>query len=726
MHVRAAGGEGGVRKIRVEPRPSFYGGPVWSPDSRRIAFTDKRLALWYVDLEAGAARRIDSSTFARQGSFQPAWSPDGRWLAYSKTMPNRLSVIHLYSLEGGKSYPVTGSNVDAENPVFDRNGQYLYFNASANAAPAKLRNVSMSAALVFAPLVTRRVYAVVLQKDGHSPLLPPKDANAVREIRSGVDLENIDRRILPLPFPTHNFADLAPGRPGVLFIVGKWVDTSGGESPATRTLYKFDLATRKHEKYAEDIREFRVSADGGRILFPKAGSYWLVPADAPPKAEEGKLDLSRVEFDLDPRAEWRQMFGEVWRVERDYLYYPDLHGQNLAALKEKYAAYLPNVVTRNDLNALFREMLSHVAISHLSVSGGDVPAPAEASRRENTGALGADFRVEQGRYRITRIYRGDNSTPALRGPLSQPGVAVKEGDYLLAVDGEEVRVAENLYKYLRGKAGKPAELKVSAEPNGDGARRVTVVPLAGDNLLRDFERVEQNRRKVRELSGDRLAYVYLPNVQREGFEIFNRDFYAQLDKQGLIIDERFNAGGYGSDHIIDALRRQPLNAYAFRDGATIPFPADSMPGPRVMLTSEFAGSGGDSLPWLFRQAGLGLLVGRRTAGFGIGHYVNVPNLLDGGDVAAPNRAFINPRTGAFDIENHGVTPDVHVPWTPADWRAGRDPQLERAVQIALEALRKVPPRRARGLRPGGAGQRATAAGTQRKTAKQLLPTPRVR
>jgi tricorn protease len=543
-------------------------------------------------------------------------------------------------------------------------------------------------------------------------------ASAARELRAGIDLENIKERIQPLPFPTHNFADLLAGRPGVLFILGKWVDTSGGESPATRTLYKFDMASRKYEKYGEDIREYRVSADGSRLLYPKAGSYWLVSADAPSKAEEGKLDLSSMEFDLDPRAEWRQMFDEVWRIERDYLYYPDLHGQNLAALKEKYAAYLPNVVTRNDLNILFREMLSHVAISHLSISGGDVPAPAETSRRENTGVLGADFRVEQGRYRITHIYHGDNSSPALRGPLSQPGVQVKEGDYLLAVDGDEVKATENLYQYFRGKAGKPTELRVAAQTGGAGALNVTVVPIISDSLLRDFERVENNRRRVRELSGDKLAYIYLPNVQREGYEIFNRDFYAQLDKQGLIIDERFNAGGYGSDYIIDALRRQPLNAYAFRNGATINFPADVMPGSRVMLTSEFAGSGGDSLPWLFREAGLGLLIGKRTAGFGIGHYVNVPNLLDGGDVAAPNRAFINPRTGAFEIENNGVVPDIQLAWTPVDWRSGRDAQLDRAVQVALAALKKIPPKRAPRLSPNRARRNDSSAGGQR-----IIPAP---
>lgn len=691
LHVRPVEGSGNIKRISIEPQPSFYNEPTWSPDSKKIAFSDKRLALWVVDVETGTARRIDTSTFARQNLYQPAWSPDGRWLAYSKTMPNRLAAIILYSLETGKSHQVTGANLDAENPVFDKNGQYLYFNASTNAAPAKLRNVSMSAALLFAPQVTRKVYAVVLQKDGSSPLTTAQkdQASAVREIRSGIDVENLTERILPLAFPTHNFADLAAGRPGVLFILGKWVDTSGGESPATRTLYKFDLATRKHEKYLEDVREYRVSSDGSHLFYPRAGSYHLVSTDATPKAEEGKLDLSSAEFDLDPRAEWQQMFNEIWRIERDYLYYTNLHGQNLAALKEKYAAYLPNVVTRGDLNVLFREMLSHVAISHLSVTGGDVPAPTEASKRENTGVLGADYRIEQGRYRIAHIYRGDNSTSALRGPLSQPGINVKEGMYLLAVDGEEIQASENLYKYFHGKAGKPTQLKVSAQPSGEGAQTITVSPIASDNLLRDFERVENNRRTVRELSGGKLAYIYLPNVQREGYNIFNRDFYAQLDKQGLIIDERFNAGGYASDYIIDALKRQPLSAYAFRDGDTLPFPADVMPGPRVMLTSEFAGSGGDSLPWLFRQAGLGMLVGQRTAGFGIGHYVNVPNLLDGGDVAAPNRAFFNPQTGAFDIENHGVAPDIQVAWTPTAWRLRRDPQLERAVQVAMAALKKI-------------------------------------
>jgi tricorn protease len=386
------------------------------------------------------------------------------------------------------------------------------------------------------------------------------------------------------------------------------------------------------------------------------------------------------------------MFDEAWRIERDYLYYTDLHGQNLSALKLKYAAYLPSVKTRNDLNALFREMLSHVAISHLSVNGGDIPAPVEAVRREETGVLGADYSIEDGRYRVKHIYRGDNNSAALRGPLAQPGVDAKEGDYLLAVDGVAIEAATNLYQYFRGKAGKPTELKIATVPDDErSARTVTVVPLASDSLLRDFERVERCRHTVLEMSGGKLAYIYLPNVSREGYEIFNRDFYAQTDKQGLIIDERFNAGGYGSDHIVDALKRQPLNAYAFRDGASIPFPADVIPGPRVMLTSEFAGSGGDSLPWLFRQARLGLLVGKRTAGFGIGHYVNVPNLLDGGDLAAPNRAFHNPGTGAFEIENDGVTPDIQVAWTPSDWRAGRDRQLERAVQVALEALKKMPP-----------------------------------
>jgi tricorn protease len=270
-------------------------------------------------------------------------------------------------------------------------------------------------------------------------------------------------------------------------------------------------------------------------------------------------------------------------------------------------------------------------------------------------------------------------------------VNVREGEYLISVDGKEITADENLYSYFQGKARRPAQIKVGSKPDGSDARTVTVVPLLGENTLRSFAWTEQNRRRVEELSGGKLAYIYLPNTGTPGYQAFNRDYYGQLDKQGLIIDERFNSGGAPADYFIDVLRRAPLSYYAFREGDDLPFPANAMPGPRVMIINEFAGSGGDTLPWMFRQAGLGTLVGQRTYGAGIGGYLSLPELLDGGAISAPNRAFYNPKKGVLDIENNGVAPDIAVEITPADWRAGRDPQLEKAVQVALEALRRSPP-----------------------------------
>jgi tricorn protease len=354
---------------------------------------------------------------------------------------------------------------------------------------------------------------------------------------------------------------------------------------------------------------------------------------------------------------------------------------------EHEAAYLPSLVRREDLSNVMQEMFSHLTVSHLGVGGGDIPRSGTPS---NTGLLGADYEVAEGRYRIKHILQGDNSSPLLTAPLAQPGIHVKAGDYLLAVDNQEISASENLYRYFVGKAGKPTQIKVASTPNGDNARTFPVIPMPGENTLRLFNWIEANRRKVAELSGGKLAYIYLPDTGQTGYTLFNRDFYAQLDKQGVIIDERSNSGGAPADYFIDLLKRQPLSSYAFREGADMPFPVATIPGPRVMITNEDAGSGGDTLPWMFRAAGVGTIVGKRTWGGGIGGYINLPSFVDGGQMSAPNRGFFNPKKGTWDIENNGVAPDVEVGMNPAAVRAGRDPQLEQAVQIALEELKKTP------------------------------------
>ncbi len=678
LHLRPADGAGEARKIAVEKSPSFYGPIAWSPDGKKLAFYDKRSALWIVNVDGGAARRIDNSVHPEPEPLTASWSPDSRSLAYQQNLPNRLKAIFLHSLETGKSYQISDSRYDAASPAFDANGKYLYFTASANAGTRRAFGMS---AFAFRTLVTRNVVAVVLSKDGQSPLVASAQENGKIEDGSiRVDPEGIAERAVRLPLPQRDYVAIAGGKPGVLFVL-----EARAEGPPL--LHKFDLATRKQDRFIEGVDGFLVSVDRGKLLYGRFGQYTIVSTDAPPKAGEGKLDLSAFEVRVAPRDEWKQIYREAWRLMRDYFYDANHHGQNLAGLEKHYAAYLPNVVTRSDLNYVLREMFSHITVSHMGVGGGDSPQPQPAS----VGLLGADYEINQGRYRITRIYRGDNSDQLLTSPLTQPGVNVKAGDYLLAVDGQEINATENLFKYFQGKAGRTAQIKVGPNANGDGARTFAVSPLPGENTLRLMDWAENNRRKTAEMSGGKLAYIFLPDTGQRGYSLFQRDFYAQLDKQGVIIDERFNSGGAPADYFIESLKRSPLSYYAFREGVDMPFPVATIPGPRVMITNEFAGSGGDTLPWMFRQAGIGTLVGNRTWGGGIGGYINEPDFIDGGRMAAPNRGFFNPKKGVWDIENHGVAPDVEVEYSPAAIRAGRDPQLERAVQIALDELKKNPP-----------------------------------
>jgi tricorn protease len=673
LHLRATTGESQTRKINIEKSPSFYGEPVWSPDSKRLAFYDKRSNVWIVNRETNQVTRVDNSIHPEPETLTAAWSRDSQWLAYEKNLPNRLKAVFLHSLAAGKSFQVTNSLYHAEAPAFDASGKYLYFLQSSNAAMRRAFGMTM---FTFRTLVTKTVNVAVLSKDGVSPLAP----NAQQNTATSIDPEGITNRIVTLPLPPRDYAGLQTGKAGIIFV--QEAGTSG-----TPTLHKFDVNTRRPEKFLEGISGFAVAADGSKLLYEARGSFAIVATDAPPKPNDGKLDLAAFAVQLNPRDEWRQIYNEAWRLMRDYFYDANHHGQNLTALKEHYAAYLPQLVRREDLSNVMQEMFSHLTVSHLGVGGGDIPqvgAPA------NTGLLGADYEVAQGRYRIKRILVGDNSSPLLTSPLAQPGVHVKVGDYLLAVDGQEIKAEENLYRYFVGKAGRPTQIKVAATASGDNARTYTVVPLPGENTLRLFNWIEGNRRKVAELSGGKLAYIYLPDTGNTGYTLFNRDFYAQLDKQGVIIDERSNSGGAPADYFIDLLKRQPLSSYAFREGAEMPFPVATIPGPRVMIINEDAGSGGDTLPWMFRASGLGMLVGKRTWGGGIGGYINLPRFVDGGQMAAPNRGFFNPKKGTWDIENHGVAPDIEVEMNPAAVRAGHDPQLEKAVQIALEELKKTP------------------------------------
>jgi tricorn protease len=429
----------------------------------------------------------------------------------------------------------------------------------------------------------------------------------------------------------------------------------------------------------------RVSRNGEKLLYRQGERWFVVGSTGPAKPGEGALKTDALEVRVDPREEWKQMYREVWRIERDFLYDPGYHGYDLTAAAKKYEPYLEGVASRNDLTYLFSEMLGELTLGHVYIMGGDTPEV----KHVKGGLLGADYKVANGRYQFARIYPGENWNPEHQAPLTQPGVNVAEGEYLLAVNGQELRPPDNLFRHFEGTAGKAVVLKVGPNADGRGAREVTVVPIDNDSPLRTLTWIEENRRKVDKLTGGRVAYIYVPDTYMAGYTSFNRYFFAQVDKEAAIVDERYNRGGLVADHVVDYLRRPLLHYWAARQGEDAATPAGAIYGPKVMLINEMAGSGGDLLPWCFRKLGVGPLVGKRTWGglVGIGDY---PALLDGGLVTAPQAAFYTPE-GTWEVENHGVAPDIEIEYDPQLVRAGHDPQLEKAVEVVLEAMKKNPP-----------------------------------
>ncbi len=714
LHVRDQKGTGEVKKISLGNPPSFFYSPAWSPDSRKIAYSDKRLNIWYVDVEKASPVKVD--TLSRGGSgLNPSWSPDSRWLVYTKPLRSWYSAVFAYSLEQGKSSQITDGMSDAQYPVFDGSGKYLYFTASTNIGP-RVFGFDMSS---YPHRPTRSVYLCVLKKDLPSPLAPESDEEKAAdekkdEDKSGgklagqgdekkpegaggktgekkeppkvaIEFDNISQRILALPIPARNFVGLAAGKANMLFLAEFPMDPAPGSSGAT--LHRFDLEKRKLDKVLDNVGSFDLSANGEKMLYRQGQNWFITSVAQPVKPGEGKIKTDQAEVYVDPRAEWNQMYRETWRIERDFFYDPNHHGLDLQATARKYEPYLQALVHRADLNYLFQEMLGELSVGHLYVGGGDVPDP----KRVPGGLLGADYRIENGRYRFARVYNGENWNPQLRAPLTQPGVNVVAGEYLIAVGGRNLTAGDNIYRFFEATANKQVVIKVGPNPDGTGAREVTVVPVENETSLRNLAWVEENRRKVDKMSDGKLAYIYLPDTAQGGYTFFNRYFFSQTDKQGAVVDERFNSGGQSADYIIDYLNKPLMSYWAVRDGEDFRIPFGTIQGPKAMLINAYSGSGGDLMPWMFRRSRTGPLIGERTWGglVGIGGY---PELIDGGSVTAPHFAFYSPE-GRWEVENNGVAPDVEVGFDPKAWREGHDPQLDKAVDLLQQELKKNPPKK---------------------------------
>jgi len=726
LHLVNQSGLGEVKKISLGNPPSFFYSPTWSPDSKKIAYSDKRLNLWYVDIEKGTPVKVTTDLYDAWGvSFTANWSPDSKWLSYSKFLPNHMRAVSVYSLESAKSSQITDGLSDARLPAFDKGGKVLYFTASTDVGLA----VTWLDLSGFQHPISRNVYAVVLKKGDANPIEPQSDDEKIagdkddknkdadkkdkdkkeadkkdsekREsdkkdsdkkdgdkkeepVKVTIDLEGIGQRIVAMPIKAANYVALDAGKAGILFLT-ETPNVASLTGPTLASVSKFDLSTRKTEPYVGGISAFAVSANGEKALYhvgPGGPGWFIATTAVTTKPGEGGLNVEAMEVYVDPRAEWNQMYHEAWRIQRDFFYDPHFHGLNLAMAEKKYAPYLKGAGGRQDVNYLFEEMLGEITVGHMFVGGGAVPKPPQVKG----GLLGADYKVENGRYKFARIYNGENWNPDLRAPLTQPGVDVRVGDYLLEVNGREVRAPADVSEFLENTAEKQTRIKVGPNADGKDAREATVVPVDSEFDLRNRAWEEDNRRKVSELSGGKIAYVHVPDTANGGYLNFNRFYFSQTDKVAAIIDERYNHGGAIADYIIDLLGRPLRNCAVTREGEKWCSPLAQIYGPKTMVINEMSGSGGDALPWMFRQDKLGPLVGTRTWGglVGIGGY---PALLDGGGVTSP-RAAIYGLHGEWEVENHGIAPDIEVENDPASVAAGHDPQLEKAVQVTLEAMKK--------------------------------------
>jgi tricorn protease len=687
------GDQSGLTKPRAIPlpAPAFYSEPAWSPSGKQIVFQDNDVNLWTLDVADGRTRKVDTDTYDTPGRrMEAVWSPDSRWIAYSKSLGNHMRAILVYSLAEGNAYQVTDGLSDAESPAFDEGGKYLYFLASTDYGP---RTGWLEMSSVDRP-VRRSVYLAVLSASEPSPLLPevvdeptgPPAPKAKPDTVTHIDVRGIGQRIISLTIPAGDYENLSAGPAGTIFYTAPG---EGAGPAAARRLQRYQLKDRTTAPFIEGIRLYTLSGDRKKVLYSAgsaAASRWgIVGTDKPARVGDGAIDVTQLEMQVDPRAEWAQIFRESWRIERDFFYDAKMHGADWDAIYKKYSALLPYVGHRGDLGYLMAMVGGELVVGHSYLTGpGDEPADAPVAG----GLLGADFTVESGRYRISHIYTGENWNPDLRAPLSAPGVSVSEGDYLLDVNGKPLVPPANLYQAFEGTAGHQTLIRVGKTPATEGSRVVTVVPVASEDGLRTRAWIEQNRRTVDSLSGGRLAYVWLPNTGGGGYTYFTRYFFAQQQKDGAIIDERYNQGGQVADYIVNELDRKLMGYFAQRSGGVSTSPTAGIFGPKVMIINESAGSGGDALPYMFHQRKTGLLVGTRTWG-GLVGTLGTPSTIDGGGITAPSLAFYD-LTGKWSVENEGVAPDIEVEFTPAAVIRGHDPQLERAVQEAMRLLAQTP------------------------------------
>ena len=661
----------------------------WSPDSKYLLYSDRTLNLKLLDVESGKETIVDHATFNEIHTYD--FSPDSKWVIYDKESPNEQSAVWVYNIPEKKNYQLTDDVFNDFSPVFSSDGKYIYFLSNRDF------NLDFSGfEFDYVYNNPTRIYAIVLKKDGEElfkfkndeePVKEPEKAEEKKDekktdINVEIDLDGINNRIVALPPGNGNYQNLAAVDGGILYI-------NDGK------VKNFSIGNKKEEEVLDNVRQFLIADDGKSFLYRSGRDFGIAKVAPGQKSGTGKLDLSNMEMKIDPVKEWQQIFNDGWRIYRDYFYVSNLHGVDWKAVKENYAKLLPFVGHRADLDYIFSEMVSEANTGHSYVNWGDFAKP----KRVEGGLLGAKLVADTkaGRYKIAKIYQGQNWDESLRSPLTGQGVDVKEGDYLISLNGHNVTTSDNPYEFLENTAGKHVEITVNQEAQTDGARTSMIEPVKSELDLIHLDWVNERRALVNKLSGGKIGYIYVPNTSIEGNRELFKGMYAYHNKEALIIDDRYNGGGFIPDVMADLLDRKTLSYWNVNGLEPMQTPAVAHDGPKVMLINGYSSSGGDAFPYYFKKKGLGKLIGTRTWGGLVGISGNA-QFVDGGSFSVP-RFGIYDENGQWIIEGVGVSPDIEVVDRPEQLAKGIDPGIEKAVEVLLEELKQNPPKKVKAPTP---------------------------
>ena len=667
----------------------------WSPDSKKIITIDQAMKIKMIDASSGSVTEVDQALRFMHGGcegFSVSWSPDSRWFTYSRDLENYHNAVYIYDAQNKKRYQVTDGFYSCNNPVFDNEGKYLFLTTNQNFNPY-YSDIDNS----FIYGNSTQLASISLKKTTPSVLFPKNDTVAVKndeakaddkkddkkkdEVKKStaveIDFENIQSRMVLLPMDAGNYGNMAASKGKIIY---QKFPNLGSGNDAKPALKYYDLDKREEKEISDNINNFWLAANGSKMLVQRGRDYGIMKPEEKQKFEK-PIRINEMEMMVDPVAEWKELFNDAWRMERDYFYDPNMHGVNWNTVKTRYEKMLEGAITREEVDFVIGEMIGELNASHTYHGGGDV----EKQENKSVGYLGVDWEAAGNFYKIKNIIRGASWDAATRSSLDQPGTDIKEGSYILAVNGLPITTDHEPYAYFQGLANKTVELTYNSSPNFTGAKTAVVQTMDNEYNLRYLAWVEANRKHVADVTNGDVGYIYVPSTGQDGQEELTRQFNAQWDKKALIIDERFNSGGQIPDRFIEMLNRTPLAYWATRDGATWPWPPYAHFGPKVMLINGWSGSGGDAFPDYFKKKGLGPLIGGRTWGGLIG-ISGMPNLIDGGTITSPSFRMYNP-DGSWFKEGHGVDPDIPVDEDLGLMSKGIDPQLERAITEIKTALK---------------------------------------